>query len=116
MNIISRAAAFGRLCVETFLAAFNASIIASSRFRAAVCWNRAMPVWNGQQLTQPLSGGCVLKQRWALSPVGRMNAATFGWLCVETALSTEQYNCAQAEKQREDEIKKINSNFKYEIK
>jgi len=33
-----------------------------------------------------------------------------------SALSTEQYNRTQAEKQREDEIKKINSNFKYEIK
>ena len=43
-------------------------------------------------------------------------AAASARLCVETALSTEQYNRAQAEKQREDEIKKINSNFKYEIK
>lgn len=43
-------------------------------------------------------------------------AAAFGRLCIETALSTEQYDRTQVEKQREDEIKKINSNFKYQIK
>ncbi|WP_164994223.1 hypothetical protein [Haemophilus sp. oral taxon 036] len=37
-------------------------------------------------------------------------------IAMDLALSTEQYNRTQAEKQREDEIKKINSNFKYEIK
>ena len=37
-------------------------------------------------------------------------------IAMDLALSTEQYNRTQAEKQREDEIKKINSNFEYEIK
>ena len=60
--------------------------------------------------------GCVLKQQNLKPNVFSNCAAAFGRLCVETALSTEQYNCAKAEKQREDEIKKINSNFKYEIK
>lgn len=37
-------------------------------------------------------------------------------IAMDLALSTEQYNKIQAEKQRDDEIKRINSNFKYEIK
>ena len=64
---------------------------------------------------QPPPRGCVLKP--SLPDLilnykigSRLRAA------VCSALSTEQYNRTQAEKQREDEIKKINSNFKYEIK
>ncbi|MDH2998055.1 hypothetical protein A1D22_09215 [Pasteurellaceae bacterium LFhippo2] len=37
-------------------------------------------------------------------------------LAMDLALSTEQYNKVQADKQKQDEIKRINSNFKYEIK
>ena len=37
-------------------------------------------------------------------------------IAMDLAMSTEQYNKIQAEKQRDDEIKRINSNFKYEIK
>ena len=58
----------------------------------------------------------MLKPIILLCQLNRDVAAASARLCVETALSTEQYNRAQAEKQREDEIKKINSNFKYEIK
>ena len=51
-----------------------------------------MPVWNGQQ--QPPSGGCVLKQKELNNQTGFKVAATFGWLCVETALEkkTERIN------------------------
>lgn len=63
---------------------------------------------------QPPPRGCVLKpiivQGLITFFCSRLRAA------VCSALSTEQYNRTQAEKQREDEIKKINSNFKYEIK
>ena len=37
-----------------------------------------------QYLMQPPSGGCVLKQASAASFCGAKEAATFGWLCVET--------------------------------
>ena len=35
---------------------------------------------------QPPSGGCVLKQINSTWNSGKLNAATFGWLCVETEL------------------------------
>ncbi|HDR1236516.1 hypothetical protein CBE90_04705 [Pasteurella multocida] len=37
-------------------------------------------------------------------------------IAMDLALSTEEYNRVQAEKQKQDEIKRINANFKYVIK
>ena len=56
-----RAAAFGRLCVET---------IANKKARATR--------W------QPPSGGCVLKPAPIVLPTAARGAAAFGRLCVET--------------------------------
>ena len=78
-------------------------------------------------LTQPPPRGCVLKQmksakdsKEAQDLGNAMNTQIAllqtDKIAMDLALSTEQYNRTQAEKQREDEIKKINSNFKYEIK
>ena len=91
--LVTHAAASARLCVETYqdLSEYENQIAAASA-RLCVETSSAKEI----AVTKP--------------------AAASARLCVETALSTEQYNRAQAEKQREDEIKKINSNFKYEIK
>ena len=59
-------AAFGRLCVETF-----------------ICTAPAM-IW----LTQPPSGGCVLKPFFKISVVSPVGPAAFGRLCVETLKPT----------------------------
>ena len=63
MNLL-RAAAFGRLCVETQ----NRSDIYS------------------QDLKQPPSGGCVLKLIICAFIFNPHNAAAFGRLCVETSV------------------------------
>ena len=34
---------------------------------------------------QPPSGGCVLKRQKVKTAYNMLSAATFGWLCVETA-------------------------------
>ena len=60
-QIEALAAAFGRLCVET--------------------WHSAQ---SNTTWTQPPSGGCVLKPRPVCRPVCRPAAAAFGRLCVET--------------------------------
>ena len=64
----------------------------SSHLRVAVCWNN--PLVNVCYLasTQPPSGGCVLKQFVIVFIILRFYAATFGWLCVETAL-IDSYLC-----------------------
>ena len=61
----ARAAAFGRLCVET-------------------------PATVGEMRTfrQPPSGGCVLKRQAGCTFFRRVEAAAFGRLCVETSNST----------------------------
>ena len=82
----------------------------------AVCWNTAGFREKCGQKVQPPLRGCVLKPLLGNMSYYPRDATASARLCVETALSTEQYNRTQAEKQREDEIKKINSNFKYEIK
>ena len=35
-------------------------------------------------MLQPPSGGCVLKHKWEMDYKTLLEAATFGWLCVET--------------------------------
>ena len=102
-----KAATFGWLCVETINKICLKKKTIGSHLRAAVCWNvfrfcdpvvlgrshlRVAVCWNinlfdesERPFWQPPSGGCVLKQpmnTWSNLP---MAAATFGWLCVETA-------------------------------
>ena len=57
----TNAAAFGRLCVETFTKVLYVSATA-----------------------QPPSGGCVLKPKRLIKGRVRLEAAAFGRLCVET--------------------------------
>ena len=56
------AAAFGRLCVETVF------------IEDAEC----------EEITQPPSGGCVLKRKLNKTKQEQQQAAAFGRLCVET--------------------------------
>ena len=77
------AATFGWLCVETSQAILKT-------------WYKSQPPSGGCVLKQPVqervvfeelqppSGGCVLKHALQYVRVHRQQAATFGWLCVET--------------------------------
>ena len=43
-------------------------------------------------IMQPPSGGCVLKQKYKPLLLTKHNAATFGWLCVETEEEIQSMN------------------------
>ena len=56
-----KAAAFGRLCVETATQKAMKKNLIGSRLRAAVCWNYFITALTLHVQWQPPSGGCVLK-------------------------------------------------------
>ena len=70
--MIGCAAAFGRLCVETYL-----------------YWLQL-----AQQIPQPPSGGCVLKHKPLLNLDFLKLAAAFGRLCVETTPPRKKFPLA----------------------
>ena len=63
----------------------------SSHLRVAVCWNGETIVETISVVTQPPSGGCVLKHKNSVVGFWAQLAATFGWLCVETDQNINQY-------------------------
>ena len=81
--MISCAAAFGWLCVETIIICFKYSRLAAAAF-GWLCVETKKSFKILDSALQPPSGGCVLK----LSKKGFNHldelAAAFGWLCVET--------------------------------
>ena len=83
-----QAAAFGRLCVETFGDGNEVDLNPAAAF-GRLCVETARPsISQTMQPMQPPSGGCVLKllkrYLWAV----KAKAAAFGRLCVETFLHT----------------------------
>ena len=81
---LPRAAAFGRLCVETRLIA-PSSFITVSQPPSGGCVLK-LAAWRAlaSSCLQPPSGGCVLKHINRHDELSLNNAAAFGRLCVET--------------------------------
>ena len=83
-NRSQTAATFGWLCVETQQQLLPKVKKRSSHLRVAVCWNIDWIFAFVNQRWQPPSGGCVLKHFYGRGDAQWSEAATFGWLCVET--------------------------------
>ena len=78
------AAAFGRLCVETFDGYFCCICIRSQPPSGGCVLKLCVGNLGGCSPPQPPSGGCVLKQLEDYQEQTHKLAAAFGRLCVET--------------------------------
>ena len=81
-----KAAAFGRLCVETSVPILRWRINFAAAF-GRLCVETLSIEYLKPYLEQPPSGGCVLKPCLLFRKNNRTFAAAFGRLCVETTLN-----------------------------
>ena len=77
-------AAFGRLCVETPLTAFQLFREQTQPPSGGCVLKQVSREASIQTGSQPPSGGCVLKQPFVILGAGYTGPAAFGRLCVET--------------------------------
>ena len=78
------AATFGWLCVETKPTSKVAPLCVTQPPSGGCVLKRVAESDNADTLKQPPSGGCVLKRCARCPAIQCCWAATFGWLCVET--------------------------------
>ena len=76
-------AAFRRLCVETFFDGVFRGFIAPAAFRR-LCVETITAFRRHLNLSQPPSGGCVLKHQMGMHDAADSKPAAFRRLCVET--------------------------------
>ena len=78
------AATFGWLCVETVLQLINPDINQEQPPSGGCVLKLLNTYYAPKMEEQPPSGGCVLKLAKLSIEIDQNQAATFGWLCVET--------------------------------
>ena len=78
-------AAFGRLCVETFVIFFYEQTENPAAF-GRLCVETAKSLCSSRVMRQPPSGGCVLKRSCRIGSRRSSSPAAFGRLCVETLI------------------------------